>query len=163
LANPKIEDLRVPALGDEDIRRLNVTVNNAFRVRGVECVGNLDGQRQECLILQRTAGDHVLQCHPIQKFHRDEGLAILFINLVDGADIRVVESRCRLRFTLETGQSLGVLGYLVRQELQRYKAVQLHILGLIDHTHPAAAQLLHDAVVRDGLADQEWTCSGLPC
>jgi hypothetical protein len=26
-------------------------------------------------------------------------------------------------------------------------------LSLIDHTHAAAAQLLHDAVVRDGLPD----------
>jgi hypothetical protein len=29
------------------------------------------------------------------------------------------------------------------------------ILGIVDHTHPAAAQLLDDAVVRNGLADLE--------
>src|ERR1700687_72131 len=33
-------------------------------------------------------------------------------------------------------------------------AVQLEVFGLIDHTHPAAAELAQSAVVRDGLADQ---------
>jgi hypothetical protein len=33
------------------------------------------------------------------------------------------------------------------------KAVESCVLGLVNHTHPTAAQLLDDAVVRDGLAD----------
>jgi hypothetical protein len=48
--------------------------------------------------------------------------------------------------------SAPFLGYLVQQKLQGDEAVQLYILGLVDHTHPAA-QLLDDAVVLDGLAD----------
>jgi hypothetical protein len=32
--------------------------------------------------------------------------------------------------------------------------VELRVFGLVDHTHPAAAKFLDDAVVRDGLADQ---------
>ena len=31
--------------------------------------------------------------------------------------------------------------------------MQPRVLGFVDHTHPAAAQLLDDAVVRDGLAN----------
>jgi hypothetical protein len=34
-----------------------------------------------------------------------------------------------------------LLGYLVRQKLQRDEAVQPYILGLVDHTHPAATKL----------------------
>jgi len=44
-------------------------------------------------------------------------------------------------------------GYLVRQKLQGDEAVQLYILGLAHHTHPAATELLDEAVVREGLAD----------
>jgi len=55
---------------------------------------------------------------------------------------------------LETGQRLGVSRNFRRQELQGDKSMQPRVLGLVDHTHPAAAQLLDDAVVRDGLADQ---------
>jgi hypothetical protein len=32
--------------------------------------------------------------------------------------------------------------------------MQLHNLGLVDHAHPAATELLDDAVMRDGFADQ---------
>ena len=31
--------------------------------------------------------------------------------------------------------------------------MQLYVLSLIDNTHPATAELLDDAVVRDGVAD----------
>jgi hypothetical protein len=58
-----------------------------------------------------------------------------------------------LRFALEAGQSLRIFGNIVGQELEATKAVQLYVLGLVDDAHPAAAQLLDDAVVRDGLSD----------
>jgi len=45
LANPKSKNLGVAALGDEDVRGLNVTVDDVFCVSGVEGVRNLDGQR----------------------------------------------------------------------------------------------------------------------
>src|SRR5712691_13529715 len=42
---------------------------------------------------------------------------------------------------------------MIRQELQGDKAAQFDILSLVNHTHPATAELLDDAVVRDGLPD----------
>jgi len=59
----------------------------------------------------------------------------------------------RLRLPLEAGQGLGVFGDIIRQEFEGDKPVQGHVLGLVDHTPPAAAELLDDAVVRDCLAD----------
>ena len=47
----------------------------------------------------------------------------------------------------------GSSGDFVRQELQGDEAMEASVLGLVNHTHPAAAELLDDAVVRDGLAD----------
>ena len=58
-----------------------------------------------------------------------------------------------LRLALEAGQSLRVSGDFIGQELQSDEAAELDVLSLVDHTHPAAAELLDDAVVRDGLAD----------
>ena len=39
------------------------------------------------------------------------------------------------------------------QELQRNETSKLGVLSLVDDTHPAAAEFLDDAVVRDGLAN----------
>src|SRR6478736_3559433 len=72
------------------------------------------------------------------------------------------QARCGLGFTAETLQSLGVLGEFFRQEFQGYKTVEAGVFGLVDDAHAATAELLHDAVVRDGLADQPGARSGRP-
>ena len=80
-------------------------------------------------------------------------MAVLLPDLIDRADVGMVESRGRLGLTLEAGQGLGVSGDLVRQELQGNKTMESGVLGLVHHTHPTNAQLLHNAVVRDCLPD----------
>src|ERR1700690_2747929 len=72
---------------------------------------------------------------------------------MDRTDIWMVQGGSSAGFAAETFQCLWVLRYIVRQELQRDKPAKRDILGLIDYTHPAAAELLDDTVVRDGLAD----------
>ena len=47
----------------------------------------------------------MLQRQPVQKLHRDEGLAVLLVNLVDGADIRMVERRSGLRLALKAASA----------------------------------------------------------
>src|SRR5215813_2337198 len=42
---------------------------------------------------------------------------------------------------------------VLRQELQGDETSKIEVLGLVHHTHPAAAELLDDAVMRDGLPD----------
>jgi hypothetical protein len=75
-------------------------------------------------------------------------------NLVDRADIGMVQGKGGLRFPLETDEGVRVSSNLIWQELQSHEAVQFYILSLVDDTHPTTAELLDDAVVRDGLADQ---------
>src|SRR6185312_12672787 len=57
------------------------------------------------------------------------------------------------RLTLEAFERLCILGDVVRQELERDEAAELGILGFVNHTHPAAAQLLQDVVMRDCLVE----------
>ena len=78
---------------------------------------------------------------------------MLIINLVDGADVRMVQGGRSFRFALEAGEGLRVFCNVVGQEFERNEAAELHIFGFVDNTHAATAQLLDDAVVRDGLAD----------
>jgi hypothetical protein len=50
-AKTKIENLGVAALGDEDVRRLDVAVDNPCRVGRVKGIGDLDSKRQNCFNL----------------------------------------------------------------------------------------------------------------
>ena len=55
LGQAEIENLRLPTLGHEDIRRLNVAVDDAFGVRRVEPIRYLNGEIQQRVDPQGTA------------------------------------------------------------------------------------------------------------
>src|SRR6266700_7528257 len=117
---------------------------------GIQSIGNFDSERQHHLDVQWFAGDPVLQCHAVQKLHGNESLAILLPGVIDRANIRMIQRGCGLRLPLETSQGLSVSGNLLRQKLESDETMEPGVLGLVDHTHTAAAQLLQDAIVRNG-------------
>src|SRR5580658_6150030 len=98
----------------------------------------------------------MLQRFTVQKLHSNESLAFVFANLVNGADVRMVQRRSSLRLALETFQGLMVFGDIVGQEFESDKTMEACVLGFVDHTHPTTAELLDNPVVRDGLADWRW-------
>jgi len=122
-------------------------------MRGIQGVGNLDGEVQQCIDIQRLAFNAPLQCLALQQLHCDEGLASMLPDLMDGADVRMVEGGSGARFATKTLQRLPVLRQVFREELQRHMPTEAEIFGLIDHTHASAAELAQHAVVGDGLAD----------
>src|SRR5207253_3163435 len=87
--------------------------------------------------------------------HGNESLTIFLTDVVNRANILMIQSRRRLRLALEAGQCLRVSGDFFGQKLEGNEAMQPRVLGFIHHTHTAAPELLDDAVVRDGLADHE--------
>ena len=44
LRQPEIQNLGVPTLSDKNIGGLDIAMNDSLAVRGVECLGNFDGQ-----------------------------------------------------------------------------------------------------------------------
>src|SRR5579862_7733711 len=127
-------------------------MNNAAAMRGVECIGNLDTHLQHLLNLERTPFDLVPQGGPVQVLHGDERLPRFLADVVNGADVGMVQGRSRLGFPLKTGQGLGISGNILWEELEGDKAVQPGIFSLINDAHAAATDLLNDAVMRDGAA-----------
>ena len=71
---------------------------------------------------------------------RDNVLAsILFADVVNGQDVRVIEGRSRLGFPLKSASRGRVCGVLV-EKLDRHRAIQLRIEGAVHDTHAAFAQ-----------------------
>src|SRR5579871_4084478 len=48
---------------------------------------------------------------------------------------------------------MGIFDECIRQELYSNEPPQSNVLGFVHHSHSAATQLFHDAVMRNGLAD----------
>src|SRR5262249_17236983 len=74
-----------------------------------------------------------------------------FFNSIYVRDIRVIQRSQHLRFVLETGQAVRVVGEGGRKDLDGHFAPQLRIRRPPDLAHAAFAQLRGDAVMRDGL------------
>ncbi len=88
---------------------------------------------------------------PLQQFHGDEGSPIGLVNLVDRADVRVVQRGRSLGLPLETAEGLHVVGKFVGKELQGDVATKLEVFGLVHHTHATTADLAEYAVMRNRL------------
>src|SRR5882672_5289080 len=95
----------------------------------------------------------MLECFAFQKFHAQEGLTLMIINLVNGADMRMIQSRSRSRLPLKTFERLGIAGELRRKKLQGDVAAEFEVFRLVNHSHTPASKFGQDAVVRDGLSD----------
>jgi hypothetical protein len=87
----KIEKFGVPAFRDEDVRRFDVAVDDFARMRRVQSVRNLDSDIQHQLARDRAAADPMFERLPVEKLHHDELLAVELADVIDRADVRVIE------------------------------------------------------------------------
>ena len=144
----------MPALGDKYIRRLDVAMHDPFRVRRIQSVRHFDPDLEQPIHFHRLARDQVLQRRAVEILHHDERMPILLANLMNRANVRMVQSRSGASLAAKAFEGLRVAHHVIGQELQRHEAAKLSILGLIDNAHASAAKLLNNAVVRNRAANK---------
>jgi len=144
----------VAAAGDEKIGGLDVAMDDALGVRGVQRVGDFDADVEQAVHFEGTAVHGVLQRGAVEKFHGDEGFAVFFADIVDGADAGMVQRGGGLRFALEASEGLLVARNFGGKKFQRDEAVQARVFRFVNHAHAAAAEAFYDTVMGDCLADQ---------
>ena len=98
------------APGYEQIRGLNVAMDDAFGMGGIECVRDVDSDGDYAFQIQRMSGDQMFQRRAIQVLHCDEWLSLLFANLIDCANVWVIQRRSGLRLSPKPFQHMRVLG-----------------------------------------------------
>ena len=121
-------------------------------VRRVQRVSNLHRDVDHRAERQRFAVDLLLEGLSFEQFHRDELRPLELVDLVDGADVRVIQRRSGARLAQKAIDGLLIAGAMVRQKLERHRTGKLDVLGLVDDAHPPGADGLEHTVVRDDLA-----------
>jgi hypothetical protein len=91
----------------------------------------------------------------LQVLQADEVLAIGFIDVINRANVGMVQSRGGLGLALGAFQSLPVPRQFLRQKLQCNGTLEPSVFRLVDHSHPATTQLLQDSIMRNCFADLE--------
>jgi len=129
-------------------------MDNTAAVRGIQGIGEFDGDIENSIEFQGLASDQVLQGYAVEKLHDDEGFSVLLADVVDGADVGMIESGGGLRFALEASKGLRIVGDVVGKKFEGDAAVKAGVFGFVNDSHAAAAQPLDDSVVGDGSADE---------
>src|SRR3990172_5105075 len=94
---------------------------------------------------------------PFEKFHGDERPAVVLADVVNRADVGVVQRGRGLRFAPESLQGLAVPGKLSWEKLEGDEPMKPDVLGFEDDAHTATTDLFQDAVVGNSLANHEET------
>jgi hypothetical protein len=101
---------------------------------------------------QRAACQALLERLALVVAHGDEDLPVRgLVDLVDGADVGMVERGGGLCLGAKAGPGLWILRQVERQELERDHPAQVRVLGLVDHAHGARAHPFEDPVVGNRL------------
>ena len=91
------------------------------------------------------------QALALDKLHGEIMDAVLTANAEDGHDVGVVQPGHRLGLALEACHRFPVGSGTEAQHLQGHFAFERQLLGFVDDTHAAAADLAHDAEVAQPL------------
>ncbi len=154
LGQPEVQDLHLTAFRDEDVCRLDVPVENPFGMRRIQGIGHLDTDIQQVGQRQPIVAQPLVQGFAVQELHGEVTPAILFVEAVNRADVWMIQRRGGPGLTPEPLERIFA-GRRVRGEhLQGHLPSQGEVLGPVHHTHAAGAQLVQDAIVTDGLADE---------
>src|SRR5215467_456655 len=161
----EIQNLRLPAAGDEDVRRLDVAVDDSLLVCRRKSIGDLHPEIDQVIdafagSLIRRPLNPLAQGLPLEQWHHDEGLAFMIAKLIDRADVGMIERGSSTRFAFESGERSGIACQFAGQELHRYLPAELKIFRPIDNSHASAPQDLKHSVVGNLLADEALGRSG---
>src|SRR5271156_1928239 len=101
LGQTEIEHLGVSSARYENVGGFHVAVNDAFCMSGGDRVSHFDRDLQRPWEFQRVAREQAVQRLAVEELHGDEWLAVMLVNFIDGADIRMIQSGRRARLAFE--------------------------------------------------------------
>ncbi len=153
----QVDLIRIVEVGtpfDEDVARLHVAVHQAVPVRGVQRPPGL-ADHQQCLVRRDDAmcPEHRAQVRTRDVVHRDVEQVLARPHVIDGDDVWVVQRRRDPGLFQEAGPEDIVSRQVRGQHLERDRAAQPRMLGLVDDAHPAPAQDGPQPIARPLAAD----------
>jgi hypothetical protein len=118
-------------------------MDDAALVSGIERVGDLARDLQGVIHRQRAVdGQAMGQCAALHELEDERAEAIAFLDAMDRRNARMIERGEDSGFAIEAGQTIGVSGERLWQDLEGDVAVQPRVAGAIDLTHATGADRL---------------------
>ena len=160
LREAEVEKLRA-AGREHDVRGFQVAVDDPRLMGLVQRIGNLDRMPQRALQRQRTFRERRRERLAIEVLHDEIGDAVLLADVVQRADMRVIELRNRPCLAVEPVTKLRIGRQRFREDLDGDGPVETRIAGLVDLAHAAFAQLVEDSIRAEFSTDHDRVLDGL--
>ena len=130
-------------------------MDDSLAMRLVERVGDLGRDLQRLLERKRPFLEARGQRLALQVRHDEKVRAIDAADVVDAADVGMVQSRDRASLALEPGPPFGIASDLTWQDLDRDRPIEARVAGFVDLTHSTHANLGRDLVRAEERASSE--------
>jgi len=134
---------------------LDLSSRGGKSVRGIQGISDLNRQVHDLIGLEWLAGNTLAQRLAFEQLHCNEGSLLEFVDIMDDADVGMIQSGSRAGFPPKPLQHSVICGVVLRKKLESQDATKPDILSLVHHTHTAAAELFQDPVVGYGLPDHD--------
>ena len=121
-------------------------MDDAVAMRGVEGGGDLDGALDRLVGRQRALRNSIRERLALEARHDEEVGALVLADVVERADVGVIEGADRLGLALEALAPIGVRRRFVREDLDGDGAIEPAVLRAIDLAHAAGAEGRDDFV-----------------
>ena len=121
-------------------------MDDAVIVRHVQRIGDLPGVLQCIVHTKRAHRDAIVECLALDVLHHQEVRAVLVADIVQGADVRMVQTGNGLGFTTEAGQPLRITREMFRKDLDGDGPSETSVGSLVDFTHPAHTDEADDLI-----------------
>ncbi len=136
MGHAEIQDFHQTVGADENVRRLDVPVDDSVLVGEMQTLARLDGDVQELSVGPALVGlHHGLQVGPVEQLHDNVRRLLLLAQLEDGDDVGVPQAAGRLGLGVETLAELRVRHQLRRHGLDGDLALEGGVEGDVDHAH----------------------------
>ncbi len=130
-------------------------MDDARAVGLVERVRDLDADPERLLLRQGALLQPVGERLAFEVLHHQVVDAVLLADVVEGADVGMVEGGGGAGLTLEARAAVGVLGEVRGQDLDGDGAVQARVARAVDLAHPARAKGREDLVGTEARSGRE--------
>src|SRR5579863_93655 len=112
-------------------------MRHAFAVGPVQRVGNFDGVQEHLLQRQGTFVQPLRERLAFEILHDEEVGPILLADVVEGADVGMIQAGNRASFALKPLAQLGTAGEMSGRNLNGDDAIEARVAGAIHLAHPA--------------------------
>jgi hypothetical protein len=130
-------------------------VDDAALVGSFQGFSDLPGDRQRLADGQRSACQSLGERLARNQLHDEIAATLLFVQLIDRGNMRMVERRQKPGFTLKAGHPFPVLCEFIAHHLDGNQTVELRVAGAEDLPHAAGPQGVEDFIAaQSGMGNQ---------